>query len=242
MTTSAPPITAGGSVPPRVSILGEKVKIYQRIQPGAGSNQINAHSMADADDDLVLQCRNGNAEAFEALVRKHQQMIHALTFRMTGSNADAEDLAQEAFIRAYQQIRSFDGRARFATWLYSIAIHACLNWRRDEARRFRAQADCAEEMLAQRQPGETAENSLAGQAQEALLTLAPKQRAALVLTVYDGLTHAEAGRILHCSETTISWRVFAAKRKLKKILSRPPAHKFSCFTRPPERQLEAKHE
>jgi RNA polymerase sigma-70 factor, ECF subfamily len=174
--------------------------------------------MADADEDLVLQCRNGNVEAFELLVRTHQQMIHALTFRMTGSIADAEDLAQETFFRAWEQIGSFSGKAKFATWLYSIAVHACLNWRRDEARRFRAETDCAQEMLAQREQNHPSGDA-AREAQAALMKLPAKQRAAIVLTVYDELSHAEAARVLKCSETTISWRVFAAKRKLKKLLS-----------------------
>jgi RNA polymerase sigma-70 factor (ECF subfamily) len=211
--------------------------IIQRIRPAAGSNLVKAHSMADADDDLVLQCRNGNPEAFEMLVRRHQQMIHALTFRMTGSTADAEDLAQEAFIRAYEQIGAFSGRARFATWLYSIAVHACLNWRRDEARRFRTQAQCAQEMLAQRRQDQTNDDA-AREAQAALMKLPPKQRAAIVLTVYDELSHAEAARVLKCSETTVSWRVFAAKRKLKKILSRESGLQLSCVAPPSGESIE----
>ncbi len=216
--TSAPPIPADGGVPISLPHHGEK--IIQRIQQAAGSNLVKARCMADADDDLVLQCRNGKAEAFETLVRKHQQMIHALTFRMTGSVADAEDLAQETFVRAYEQIGAFDRRAKFATWLYSIAVHACLNWRRDEARRCRAQADCANEILAEERENAPAENEMAQQAQAALMKLPGKQRAAIVLTIYDGLTHAEAAKVLRCSETTVSWRVFAAKRKLKNLLSR----------------------
>lgn len=173
--------------------------------------------MTDADHDLVLLSRNGDVTAFESLVRNHQQMIHALTFRMTGSTADAEDLAQETFIRAYEQIGKFNGGAKFSTWLYSIAVHACLNWRRDEARRFQAHANCAEEMLAHTN-GEISENEMAHRAQAALMKLPAKQRAAIVLTIYDGLNHAEAAKVLRCSETTISWRVFAAKRKLKQLL------------------------
>ncbi|HTV61270.1 MAG TPA: RNA polymerase sigma factor [Verrucomicrobiae bacterium] len=176
--------------------------------------------MADADDDLVLQCQKGNALAFETLVRNHQQMVHALTFRMTGSVADAEDLAQETFVRAYEQIASFNGNAKFSTWLYSIAVHACLNWRRDEARRAQALHRCAAEILTEKQGESPAqENEVAQQAQAALLNLPAKQRAAIVLTVYDGLSHAEAAKILRCSETTVSWRIFAAKRKLKRLLS-----------------------
>jgi RNA polymerase sigma-70 factor (ECF subfamily) len=219
MSSSALPIPEGGGVEISSPLHGEK--IVQRIRRGAGSYSVKARSMADADDDVVLQCRNGSVEAFEMLVREHQQMVHALTFRMTGSVADAEDLAQETFIRAYEQLASFNGRAKFSTWLYSIAVHACLNWRRDEARRFRAQADCAREMLAEQPGAATTESDMAQAAQAALMKLPGKQRAAIVLTVYDGLSHAEAAKVLRCSETTVSWRVFAAKRKLKRLLASP---------------------
>ena len=177
--------------------------------------------MADADADLVLQSQNGDPSAFELLVRNHQQMVHALTFRMTGSAADAEDLAQETFLRAYEQIGSFNGRAKFSTWLYSIAVHACLNWRRDEARRFQAYAQCAEETGAKPAGAgiSPAENEMVQRTQAALMKLPAKQRAAIVLTIYEGLNHAEASKVLGCSETTVSWRVFAAKRKLKRWLT-----------------------
>jgi RNA polymerase sigma-70 factor (ECF subfamily) len=225
MTTLSLPDSAGGAVDIRAPAAGGK--IIQRIPRPAGSKSSEAQCMTDADHDLVQQSRKGDATAFEALVRNHQQMIHALTFRMTGSPADAEDLAQEAFIRAHEQLDAFSGRAKFSTWLYSIAVRACLNWRRDEARRFRAHAGCAEEMISQHSAGETisAENETAKEAQAALMRLPAKQRAAIVLTIYDGLNHAEAAKILGCPETTISWRVFAAKRKLKRWLSagRPKA-------------------
>jgi RNA polymerase sigma-70 factor (ECF subfamily) len=200
----------------------EDKKIIQRISQPRLSDQVKERRMADADADLVLQCQQGSPAAFEELVRQHQHMIHALTFRMTGSLADAEDLAQEAFIRAYEQIGTFRGTAKFSTWLYRIAVNACLNWRQSEVRRFRLQASCAEEISAQHLNGEnsTAENQSSQQVQSALLKLPAKQRAAVVLTIYDGLNHAEAAQVLGCSETTVSWRVFAAKRKLKRWLSK----------------------
>ena len=177
--------------------------------------------MTDADEDLVLQSQNGSVDAFESLIRHHQAMIHTLTFRMTGSTADAEDLAQETFIHAYEQINRFNGSAKFSTWLYRIAVHACLNWRRNEARRFQAQARCAEDAFVRQTSAVPApvNNDMAQQAQAALLKLPAKQRAAIVLTIYENLNHAEAARVLRCSETTVSWRVFAAKRKLKRWLN-----------------------
>ena len=219
MTTFTLPISSGSAVKTPAADAGGK--IIQRIRRAAGSNQAKARCMADADEDLVLQSQNGSPAAFESLIRNHQRMVHSLTFRMTGSAADAEDLAQETFIRAYEQINSFNGGAKFSTWLCSIAVHACLNWRRNEARRFHAQSDCAAEMTARRADTGTspAESDLAQLAQAALMKLPAKQRAAVVLTIYDGLNHAEAARILRCSETTVSWRVFAAKRKLKRWLA-----------------------
>ena len=159
MTAFAFPNLEGGGVDAITS--GAGGKIIQRIQPAAGSNPVKSRCMADADEDLVLQSKNGSLAAFETLIRNHQTMIHALTFRMTGSSADAEDLAQEAFIRAYEQIGRFNGGAKFSTWLYSIAVHACLNWRRNEARRFQAQADCAGEMLARQTDADNSPDEMA---------------------------------------------------------------------------------
>ena len=209
----------GGSVVPVASPLGEK--IIQRISRPGLSDPVKPSRMADADSELVLQSQKGDPAAFEELVRNHQHMIHSLTFRMTGSSADAEDLAQEAFIRAYEQIGSFHGTAKFSTWLYRIAMNVCLNWRQSEARRFQLYTHCANELSVQQVSAENpADERRANQeVQSALLKLPAKQRAAIVLTVYDGLNHAEAAQVLGCSETTVSWRVFAARQKLKRWLS-----------------------
>ena len=219
MTTFTLPISNGSIVETSVPNCGGKIN--QRIWSAAGSNLPKACCMADDDEDLVFKSQNGNPAAFESLIHNHQRMVHSLTFRMTGSDADAKDLAQETFIRAYEQINSFNGGAKFSTWLCSIAVHACLNWRRNEARRFQAQSNCAEEIAGRRAETEIppAESEMAQQAQAALMKLPAKQRAAVVLTIYDGLNHAEAARVLRCSETTVSWRVFAAKRKLKRWLT-----------------------
>jgi RNA polymerase sigma-70 factor (ECF subfamily) len=177
--------------------------------------------MADADSELVVRSQQGDAAAFEELVCQHQRMIHGLTYRMTGSLADAEDLAQETFLRAYEQLGGFRGSAKFSTWLYRIAVNVCLNWRQSETRRQQLYVRAAEELLAER-AGNSSESAgdQSADVQAALLTLPAKQRAAIVLTIYDGMNHAEAAEVLGCSEATVSWRVFAARRKLKKLLAR----------------------
>src|ERR1700675_1938667 len=102
--------------------------------------------MPELDDEQrwVRMSQAGDHEAFEALVARHQRMIHSLTYRMTGSLADAEDLAQETFINAYRQIGSYRGTSKFSTWLYRIAINACLTWRRRETLRVEATANWVE--------------------------------------------------------------------------------------------------
>ena len=176
----------------------------------------------DEENNWVAQSRNGDHAAFEALIRKYQQMVHSLTFRMTGSVADCKDLAQETFIRAYQQLDSFGGTAKFSSWLYRIAINACLDWRRREQRRERLHQNWSEDAVTDGAGPESGLDldELSRQVQVALMKLPEKQRAAVVLTVYGGNSHADAAKILGCSETTVSWRIFTARRKLKQLLER----------------------
>jgi RNA polymerase sigma-70 factor (ECF subfamily) len=173
--------------------------------------------MDDPDDALVRQSQSGDPVAFESLIRRHQRMICSLTYRMTGSLADAEDLAQETFIRAYRQIGSYRAASKFSTWLYRIAINVCLTWRQRETLRVEVNANWADTESGRGAAGESARagSELGGRVQAALLKLPGKQRAAIMLTVYDGLNHAEAAKVLGCSETTVSWRVFVARKRLK---------------------------
>src|SRR5438045_6652059 len=86
-------------------------------------------------NDPQLEGSRGPSATFEDLIREHQRMIHSLCYRMTGSLADADDLAQETFIQAYRHQDSFRGEVRVSSWLYRIAVNQCLNWRKRTARR-----------------------------------------------------------------------------------------------------------
>jgi RNA polymerase sigma-70 factor (ECF subfamily) len=200
---------------------GGDAEKYQRIFPAAASYQVKECGMCDQDESLVARSQRGDQAAFADLVCEHQRMIHSLTYRMTGSVADAEDLAQETFINAYRQIGSYRGECKFSTWLYRIAINACLSWRRQETRRTAATAEWAKSdgahPAAEEDPGK--DQDWSGPVQAALLRLPARQRAAIMLTMHDGLNHAEAAAVMNCSETTISWRVFTARRKLKRWLA-----------------------
>ena len=168
----------------------------------------------DDEGSLIARSRNGDWQAFAELIRLHQNMIHSLAYRMSGSSGDAQDLTQETFIHAYRALGTYRGDSKFSSWLYRIALNLCIRWRRREERRRSAHLGWAESEANQSDPGSASE-----QVREALQLLPPKQRAAVVLTVYDGMTHAEAASVLGCAEATLSWRLFAARRRLASILS-----------------------
>ncbi len=180
--------------------------------------------MAGSDDEskLIDQSLSGDPEAYAALVNQHQKMIRAMTFRMTGSPDDAEELAQDTFLRAYRLLGSFGGGSKFSTWLCRIAINLSLDWRRRESRREDIHSEWAADVVSGNSSDDGFPDELSRRVQDALNKLPAKQRAAIVLTIYENQSHAEAANTLGCTEATISWRVFAARQKLKRLLKDLP--------------------
>lgn len=187
---------------------------------------LSAPDLTAAPDGLpdrrVALARAGDEAAFGELIREHQNMIHALAYRMTGSTEDAADLAQDTFVKAWQRLGTFRGDCSFGTWVHRIALNLCLNWRERTERSRRVNAGLEQEA----QMSSPAGHDLAGReaerlrrVNEALQRLKPADRAAVVLTVFEGLNHAKAARQLGCAETTVSWRVWLARRQLRKWLS-----------------------
>jgi RNA polymerase sigma-70 factor (ECF subfamily) len=177
---------------------------------------------SEHESKLIEQSLSGDPEAYAALVTEHQKMVRAVTFRMTGSLDDAEELAQDAFLRAYRQLGSFSGGSKFSTWVCKIAINLSLDWRRRESRRDVVHSTWAADAISEDQKPDEFPDALSLQVQQALDRLPAKQRAAMVLTVYENQSHAEAARTLGCTEATISWRVFSARQKLKRWLKNLP--------------------
>ncbi len=180
--------------------------------------------MAALDDEAewIRLCQTGDRAAFEQLVTRYQHMVHSLAYRMTGSLAEAEDLTQEAFLQAWRRIESFHGQARFSSWIHRITVNVCLNWHKRRTRREQTEQAWmtgAATPPASDEAGNDARQEMISDVQRALLKLHSRQRAAIFLTVYEELSHAEAARVLGCAEVTVSWRVFAARRKLKRLLN-----------------------
>jgi RNA polymerase sigma-70 factor (ECF subfamily) len=181
----------------------------------------------DTDRELVDKARGGDAEAFGVFVRRHQRRVFRLAVHLLRNAAEAEDITQEAFVRAYGALDRFDGRSEPFTWLYRITVNLSLN-----AIRSRKTARTAtttddpriEAALVERRPAlsdparQTTDRELAVALAEGIDSLSESLRTTLVLVAVDGLSHAEAGQVLGCPEGTVAWRVHEARRKLKEFL------------------------
>lgn len=185
------------------------------------------------DRDLVDRARAGDTAAFGALVRRHQPRIHRLAIHMVRDRAEAEDVAQETFIRAYRALDRFDGRSEPYTWLYRIAINLSLN--RIRARRTartthdaedpRLEAILVDNRPESADPGGSAERrQMYAALCEGIDGLSETLRTTLILVCVDGRSHEDASAILGAPEGTIAWRVHEARRKLKEHLMTRGVH------------------
>jgi len=171
---------------------------------------------------LVEDARRGGREAFAELVRRHERRVYAVALRMAGDPADADDLAQEVFLTAWRAIGSFRSGSSVYTWLYRIAVNTSLTFLKKKGReRNRAAFD---ENLAVPAPGRPAASSpegssaageIAARIDEAVAALPAHFRASFALVVDQGLSHADAARVLGCSENTVSWRMHKARKLLQ---------------------------
>jgi RNA polymerase sigma-70 factor (ECF subfamily) len=186
--------------------------------------------MAEDESDLLTRARGGDRSAFGALVRLYQRRVYAAALHVTGNHADAEDVAQETFVRAYRGLASFDGRADFFTWLYRIAINTALNRLRSR-RRTRALADAGAAEVAQLggKPEDLGTPRYAPDEQaaltqevrtvlEAVAALSPTLRVTLLLATVEGLSHKQSAAVLDLPEGTVAWRVNEARRLLRERL------------------------
>lgn len=175
--------------------------------------------MTENDDArLVQQCLQGDEAAFGVLVQRHQKAVFNLALRMLRDYAEAQEVAQEAFIKAYENLQAFDARYKFFSWLYRIAANTALNHAKRN-RRFLAIETEAEFATSGPNPQEDYETSEAGEnVQRALMLLKPDYRAVLVLKHFDGLSYQEISAVLGVPEKTVKSRLFSARQILKEVL------------------------
>lgn len=188
---------------------------------GEGAHEAGARETA-ADTALVTACLAGRREAFDEIVTRHQRMVYRVCYRFAGNHADASDLAQDVFVRAYKGLGSFRGGSSLSTWLYRIAVNVSLNHvgsRRplhdglDQAGQIDAGVIPADENVWREQK--------AAKMRAAISQLPDRQRATVILRVYHDLTHEEIARVLGSSVGTVKANFFHALRNLKGLLGRP---------------------
>lgn len=201
--------------------------------PTAASPPAESVSRPDATEEraLVRRAQGGDLEAFDALVRQHQERVYATVYHMTANHEDAADLTQETFIKAYNALRSFKGDCGFFTWLYRIAVNRTLNFLKQRRNRtphlslndldFNAEHD--PDLLAlvsEQTPRRQADLSeLQRKLNAALLKLSEVHRMVVVLHDIQGLPHQEIAAILDCNPGTVRSRLFYARQQLQALLS-----------------------
>jgi RNA polymerase sigma-70 factor (ECF subfamily) len=186
-------------------------------------------------DDLTLvqQAQAGDAAAFDELVRRYQRQIYGVIYHMTSHHEDASDLAQEAFVKAWQALKSFKGDSSFFTWIYRIAVNRTLNHLktrkfRESKHRFSindldAEAENHPDMVAlvahNTPRRDLALVELQERLNEAMAQLSENHR--LVVTLHDiqGLPHEAIAQIMNCNTATVRTRLFYARQQLQGILS-----------------------
>jgi len=174
--------------------------------------------------ELVARAKRGDAGAFDELVRKYRDRVYALALTLTGQASDADDITQDAFLKAYHKLPEFEGRSEFFTWIYRITLHRALNAKRDRKRRRTVPLDdprlvAAVAVDAHGDPERAVQLRQRYQTLlEAFDQLTPLLQTTVVLTTLQGLSYKEAAIVLETTEGTIAWRVHEARRKMQGYL------------------------
>lgn len=164
------------------------------------------------DKELIERAQSGDERAFEALLLKYYDVMFRIAFKWRRNRADAEDITQNACIKLARNINSFNFRSAFTSWLYRMVINTAIDWQRQNSRHQAYELtdnpghDCETDAM---------ENALyAKQVLQQVQTLPGKEKTALLLVMSEGLTHKETAAIMECKESTVSWYIHEARKKL----------------------------
>jgi RNA polymerase sigma-70 factor (ECF subfamily) len=186
---------------------------------------------APADEAVLVQrARQGDLEAYDELVQRYQERIYATVYHMTSNHEDANDLAQESFIKAFQALKSFKGGSSFYTWLYRIAVNKTINFLKQRKNRihlslndldFNAEHDPdLVAFVSDKTPRRDANLSeLQEKLNTALMKLSEPHRLVVVLHDVQGLSHEEIAKVMDCNIGTVRSRLFYARQQLQAWLS-----------------------
>jgi RNA polymerase sigma-70 factor (ECF subfamily) len=177
----------------------------------------------DADQELVARVRNGDAEAFAKLVLKYQSRVLTLATRILDNRSEAEDIAQDIFVKVFQSLQDFRGASRFSTWLYRITVNHCLNHIRRRTRQQHTLVVKEPEYWLQESPQTNPHKTLERKerwtlVQTKLQLLSPEHRTIILLRDFEGLSYEEIADVLQLESGTVKSRLHRARMELKALL------------------------
>lgn len=189
---------------------------------------MSSSKLRDVDDiRLVAYVINGNVEAFSTLVLRYQERVYQTVYSMVGDRDEADDLAQDVFVKALRSLHLFRGQSQFYTWLYRIAVNRCLD--HIKARQLRVfvresdgEVDAAvlndKISMGASTDDEASQHEMQAILEKALSKIPEEYRVAFVLREMDGLTYEEIADVLDCSVGTVKSRLFRARNRLQVLL------------------------
>ena len=181
------------------------------------------------DEALVRRTQRGDSAAFDVLVERYRERLYATVYHMTANHEDANDLVQDAFIKAYRSLHGFKGNASFYTWIYRIAVNRTINFLKRRRRQhfslddvdsnIQTDPDFVELMSHDTPHREVDLKELQQRLNEALRKLSEIHRAVVIMHDIQGMTHTDIAKTMRCTEGTVRSRLFYARRYLQALLS-----------------------
>ena len=170
----------------------------------------------DADDQAsIRQCLEGESAAFEPIVRRYQKVLFTVALRMLGDRDDASDATQNAFVKAYEKLRTFDRNRRFFSWLYRILVNECLNVRRSQ----RPHDEVTDDVAAAGTPVDALElEERRARVQAAILALPIEYREVVVLRHFAELSYDEIAESIGVPAAVVKSRLYTARQRLARML------------------------
>jgi RNA polymerase sigma-70 factor (ECF subfamily) len=182
------------------------------------------------EQQLVERARQGDLAAYDDLVRRYQERIYATIYHMTSNHEDANDLAQESFIKAFQALNSFKGDSSFFTWVYRIAVNKTINFLKQRKARAHLSLDDVDISLEndpdlvalvshQTPRRDLSLSELHEKLNGAMQKLSDDHRLVIILHDIQGLSHEEISKIMDCNIGTVRSRLFYARQQMQAYLS-----------------------
>ncbi len=172
--------------------------------------------MKTSDNELAAQAAKGDAVAFRALLERHYDSVYRIAYRFIANREDAEDIAQEVCAALAKKLRSFNGQAKFTTWLYRVVVNATRDMQRKHITAEKVTATYGELADLARGEQKQAQDDI-DWLYEMLANVGADLRETAILVLAEGQSHAEAAEILDIKESTVSWRMHELKKKLKAL-------------------------